>query len=293
MRFVRLFLLLLLGFCPVLPTGAQDQGLVKVAFWNVQWFPGGRPNATQSEQMKQSEAVLRTISGLAPDILGLMEIRDLQAAEGIVPGMKVDVCSRFIDPATKDSTFQQIVLASKYPPVSAWWEPWKEAGVEGTRRGFDFAAYEPRPGNILLVYAIHLKSNRGALGENIPNREETIRQFLEHQLAMEKAYAGMGAVTIVVGGDFNTSADDPRFRHEITLRKMVTNGFAWSWVNIPFSKRITLPGSGMHPDACFDHIFVRGGTIESAEVIVPGTGASDHRPVVAQIRLPGPSAPAP
>lgn len=282
-----LLLRTLLGACllltpPALPVLQAQE--VKVAFWNVQWFPGTKPNATAKEQQRQIELVLPAIEKMNPDIIGLMEIRDPVAAKVAVsriPDMKVDVCSDFQEPGQPAKSPHQIALASRFPAIGAWSEA-------PSGRGFSFAAYQPRPGNVLLVYVLHLRSNRGALHEDISVREESITQFLTHQREMEKAYASMGKVTIVVGGDFNTSADDPRFRHETTLRKLVANDFQWGWANVPLSARLTLQAFGPHPAICFDHVFVRGGAISSAAVVEGPPGASDHRAVVASIALPEP-----
>ena len=46
-------------------------------------------------------------------------------------------------------------------------ELWKPAGALTPPRGFAFAAYQIAPRQLLLVYALHLKSNRGEMVEDI------------------------------------------------------------------------------------------------------------------------------
>ena len=63
-------------------------------------------------------------------------------------------------------------------PMSAWAEEWKAGSAITPPRGFAFAAYQIAPKQLLLVYGLHLKSNRGQLVEDIAIREESMRQLL-------------------------------------------------------------------------------------------------------------------
>jgi hypothetical protein len=58
---------------------------------------------------------------------------------------------------------------------------------------------------VLLVYAVHLKSNRGEIHEDMRIREESMRQLISHIRAMKAIYGKIGTLTWLVGGDFNTS----------------------------------------------------------------------------------------
>jgi endonuclease/exonuclease/phosphatase family metal-dependent hydrolase len=212
-----------------------------------------------------------------------------------VPGTDVQVTTEFLD-ETGNRTAQQLVIASRLPSVGAWWEVWKAGQNITPKRGFAFAAYQPAPGRVLLVYCVHLKSNRGDLAENISMREESARQLLDHVAAMEKAYAPLGTVSVVIGGDFNTSPDDPKFAAEKTLPLLIQAGFRSAWENVPFPQRVTLPSKPSRnpkyppfPDACFDHVLVKGARVVSARVDVPDPSPSDHRPVIVEIALPTPS----
>ena len=105
-----------------------------------------------------------------------------------IKGMKVDVCANF-PPREGQNEAQQVAIASRLQPISAWVEAWKPAGAATPPRGFAFAAYEVKPRQLLLVYCVHFKSNRPAdsqgqpsktdgVAENIPIREESARQLL-------------------------------------------------------------------------------------------------------------------
>ena len=258
------------------------------AFWNIKWFPGGRPNAYKGEQIKQTRAVHADIVKLNADVIGFEEVRDWENAALAVkplPGFKVDVCSTF--PPREDQTdTQQVAIVSRLEPISAWAESWKAGSGITPPRGFAFAAYEVAPKQLLLVYALHLKSNRGEIVENIAIREESARQLAAHMKAMNQAYGPLGAITWVVGGDYNTAPDDSRFKAEKTVQTLTGMGLKWSWENMPLASRITLPPDARFPAACFDHIYYRGATLRKAEVVETSDASSDHRAIRAEFALP-------
>lgn len=261
---------------------------VTVAFWNIQWFPGRRPNATRGEESRQIKAVHSDVLQFNADIIGMEEVRDFaRASIAVAPlaGFKIDVCANF-PPREGQGETQQIAIASRLQPLSAWAEEWKSAGAMTPPRGFAFAAYERAPRQLLLVYAVHLKSNRGDIREDVPLRQESIRQLRSHMDAMQAAYGKLGSIAWVVGGDFNTSLDDNRFAHEATLRALTNNGFSWAWQNIPATSRATLPPGRDFPAACFDHIFYRGATLRRAWMVNTSAQSSDHHAIAATLDLP-------
>jgi endonuclease/exonuclease/phosphatase (EEP) superfamily protein YafD len=272
------------------PTSAQQAASkdVSVAFWNIQWFPGGRPNANASAEKRQINSVHSEIVRLDADVIGMEEVRNWDmAALAVKPlnGMKVDVCANF-PPREGQNEAQEVAIASRFQPLSAWVEEWKPAGRATPPRGFAFAAYELKPRQLLLVYCVHFKSNRGELPEDIMIRQEASRQLLSHIEAMKHAYSGLGQLAWVIGGDFNTSLDDPRFGEENTLRNLVKSGFSWIWQNVPTNSRMTLHGDQNYPAASFDHIFYRGLSLRQAQVVSTPRQASDHKPIVARFALP-------
>ena len=272
---------------PLSPAGPAAGGELRAAFWNIKWFPGGRPNAYKGEEVRQIKAVHADIAKLSAEVIGFEEVRDWASAALAVqplPGFKVDVCSTF-PPREGQTETQQIAITSRLQPLSAWAEEWQAGSAIKPPRGFAFAAYQIAPRQLALVYAVHWKSNRGELVENVAIREESARQLLAHMSAMEKAYAGLGALTWLVGGDFNTAPDDPRFAREKSLGLLTQKGFRWSWDGMPLAQRVTLPPDKRFPAACFDHIFYRGATLRKAEVVPTADAASDHRAIRAEFVL--------
>lgn len=298
-RIVRAVLLSLGGISLLVQTSAAASPIpapvsdksgrsISAAFWNIKWFPGGRPNAYQGEEVRQIRAVHADIGKLDADVIGFEEVRDWDSAALAVrplPGFKVDVCSTF-PPREGQTDTQQVAIVSRLEPMSAWAEQWKAGGAITPPRGFAFAAYQIAPRQMLLVYVLHLKSNRGELVENIAIREEAMRQLLAHIREMEIAYGKQGAVTCLVGGDFNTAPDDPRFKEEKTTATLSAAGFRWCWQEIPMANRVTLPPDKRFPAACFDHIFYRGATLRKAEALNTAEASSDHRAIRAEFGFP-------
>lgn len=278
--------------------GVDGPTQVKLTFWNVEWFPGRKPDAQPVARERHVAAVVPVVKRLDPDVLGLEEVADADAAHRIADalpgGYRVDVVTEYVR-ETGEPTRQQTVLASRLPLINGWWESWKPAanGLQ-PRRGFAFAAYQPAPGQVLLVYALHLKSNRvdepGGAATNAAMRVESVNQLVVHARAMATAYAKLGAVTVVLGGDLNTSLDDPRFASEETLRGLLKDDYQWAFQNTPPTERVTLPGGGRYPDTTFDHVFFRASAPATAGLISAGvepTGqeCSDHRPVSVTLGL--------
>lgn len=273
---------------------ASTPPAIKVVFWNMEWFPGGDIRADAAQAKAQIALVQPAMARMNPDIIGMQEVRDGEAARIAlenIPDVKVQLASAFQNEDGSPST-QQLIIASRMPAIGAWWEPWKAGDTITPKRGFSFAAFEPAPGRILLVYSIHLKSNRGNLEENTAMREESARQLVNHIAAMEKAYASMGSVSVIVGGDFNTSIDDAKFAHEKTLSLLEEAGFQSAWKNMPLTERVTIPSTPSNnpnfppwPDATFDYIFVKGARLLNPRVEILDPAPSDHRPVMAEVVL--------
>src|SRR5205823_9203783 len=59
---------------------ASPSTTITAAFWNIQWFPGRRPNASRYEENRQIRAVHRDLGQFNTDIIGLEEVRDSEHA---------------------------------------------------------------------------------------------------------------------------------------------------------------------------------------------------------------------
>jgi len=258
---------------------------LRIVTWNLQWFPGGKmggaPKEVQDEQMRKIQAEVRKLDA---DILVLQEVASVGALEELIKPLggdwKVAILSRF-----KEGSFvsgQQVGIVSRFPAEAVWAESWNR-GWAGPPRGYAYASFVIR-GTRVAVYGIHLKSNLGNPVENTSKREDAMEQLIGHiKIGRERVPQ---PEAVVVAGDFNTDDPDtlagqsPGERTFAFLRKA---GFHWTFDNVPHGVRISCPGKGRYPDACFDHVFVRGLGKPTASVVK--ADGSDHFPVTVDVVL--------
>ncbi|MGW6195301.1 endonuclease/exonuclease/phosphatase family protein [Kribbella sp. NPDC055110] len=155
-----------------------------------------------------------------------------------------------------------VALWSKYPVVET---TSVDVGFKWTRA---LRAEVSTPEGKVAVYVAHLASVRvGTSGFTSGQRNDTIKA-LGRQIADEKL-AG-----VIVMGDFNGTANDrslaPLTAGLRSAQGAAGTGFGFTWPS-------------KFPMARIDHILVRGVTPTKAWVMSP-TG-SDHRPVVAELRI--------
>lgn len=268
----------------------EPEHAIRAVTWNIQWFPGRAPGAPPDVQMMHRHEVRAYLPDLRPDILLLQEIRDAEAAQFLVdsvPGLELHVVTAFTRGDTDLS--QQLVIASRYPARAGFAEVFTGIYSEpdvAPYRGFAFAALESPLGGTLLVYSVHLKSNRGEAADNIRVREASAQQILNHISVMKEQYAEYGPVAVIVGGDFNLLLERKDMAHERTLAKFTEAGFHWTWEDVSFRRRVTWPSDGRYEDACFDHFLTWGLPSLRAKVFWKPEGElSDHRPVLLSIPL--------
>jgi endonuclease/exonuclease/phosphatase family metal-dependent hydrolase len=254
--------------------------VVSIGTWNLEWFPGGKPNSSQAERLVHMSAAKDALIDIRPDILCLQEVRDWDSVVelvSILPKSQTLVVSRFREMGSSGPlSIQQLAIASNRPAEAAWSESFKLSPTTPPR-GFSFAAIRHGK-SLLLVYSVRFKSNRGEVTTNIAKREEAARQLLAHVAEMENAYSGSANVVTIIAGDFNTDPSDARFAAERTFA-ILKEKFVWPWENLPLSERVTNPAKGRYPDACFDGFLVRGAAKLACEPILI-QGVSDHFPVV-------------
>ena len=262
---------------------ASGAEVVRLVTWNLEWFPGKKPAATQEERDHHFAEVAHALPQLRADVLVLQEVRDNETAERLarlLPGFRVHVTSQFKDPFTKTVGEQQITILSRFPADGAWAEAWTR-GWANAPRGYAYARLMIS-GHPLHVYGLHLKSNLGNPFGNTSKREDAMDQLLGH--IRDEAKPGEG---VVVAGDFNTSKDQINLAADTTLIKIEKAGFFWAFAGVPLEHRITVPGKGKYPDACFDHIYVRG-LGKPVALVVKNLPGSDHLPVVVDLQIDAP-----
>jgi len=267
---------------------------VRVATWNLEWFPSGSPNLAPPEvEAKRIQEAANTLREINPDVIVLQEIRDLETCEKLAAALKpenysVSICSRFKDEFGGGLGRQQVAILSKKPAFAAWSDKWKTFGTVDPPRGYAFAAFRYGT-NDVGFYSVHLKSN---LTRSDPQRGNQLN-ILKRELAAEQIMRHAKEVgilltnqleAVVVGGDFNTNPDQDLFVSEKTLRLFQDEKFLSGYEDLPLVNRVTHPGKGRYPDATFDYLFVRGTQAGKPQIV--SASVSDHYPVTRTIELP-------
>lgn len=264
--------------CIFLGATSKSAEVVRLVTWNLEWFPGKKPAASQEECDKHFMEVAAILPQMRADIIVLQEVRNDDAAQRLakmLPGFDVHVTSQFKDSFTRTIGEQQITIMSRFQADGAWAEPWKK-GWANAPRGYAYAKLVIS-GKPLHVYGLHLKSNLGDPVKNTSKREDAMEQLIEHVQSQAKPKEG-----VVVVGDFNTSKEQINLAGDRTLKKIEEAGFFWGFEGIPLEQRITIPGKGRYPDACFDHIYIRD-LGRPAAMVLKDTPGSDHLPVVVDV----------
>jgi len=272
-------------------TGGALGETIRIATWNLQWFPAGTTRAVPSEveaaNIKGAADVLKLAN---PDVLMIQEVRDWETCQRLAAALlpekyEVIICSAFRDEFSGGIGRQQVAILAKRSAEVAWAERWKSSGRVDPPRGFAFALI--RFGNTELgFYSLHLKSNlvfsggEKAVQMNIRKREVSAEQLLFHQRDLGRTYPSLNKW--IVAGDFNTNRDQELFVSEATLGTFEKAGFSDPLARRPLSERVTHPGSGKYPDATFDYVLAKGlRAVATPEIIK--SSVSDHFLVVVEV----------
>ncbi|MAS96122.1 MAG: hypothetical protein CMO55_23210 [Verrucomicrobiales bacterium] len=268
---------------PSLPILKED---ISILTWNLQWFPGRKQSSSEDVELAHIESVATCLRRTDADIICLQEVKGehgLNQLLAALPGYKMQILSDF-------RGVQELAILSKADAITAFTEEFVQGEIDDPPRGFAHAAFD-LDGRVLLVYSVHLKSNFGGIEKNIPVREESVRQLLQHvneMIALHEAEKPK-SISVILGGDFNTSLIADSFSGERTAEMILNTGFTWGFQGLPEEKTITWLSDGRYPDVTFDHFFVQaadGVEIGRSEVLATERKVSDHRPVVMSIKFP-------
>ena len=261
-------------------------GELKLATWNMEWFPSGVAfeRAAEDVEAARVNAAAKIVKAAAPEILFGQEIRDAESCEKLiaasgVEGLKLAVCTDFTD-FEGNPIFQQCAIFTTRPVVETRSEKWRTFGVVDPPRGMAYALIDV-DGDLVACFSLHLKSNgqRGPRDHqlNILKRELAISQLLRFIEEMPPRPDGRKVEKFIIAGDFNTCLDEAAYLSEGTIRAVLDAGFAHCFDGVPVSERITLPGGDRYPDVTFDHIFWKGFGKQTAWRLAPKDDVSDHK----------------
>ncbi len=277
---------------------------VRIAAWNMKWFPLGRPlpidNNGETAKAKDSRikwekkrlnSATRFIRWQDADVVLLEEMRDRKTCEELVAqpcftNWKVNTCSEF--PQVPEATIpaHQNAIVSHFDAVDAGFGLWKTNATLFPPRGYVWAVLDIR-GSLVAFVGVHLKSNyipaevedkeaRAKLNTAI--REESARQLVAFADTLYgKRYGEREVGDVFLAGDFNTSIFDKGFEGEKTIPIIKAAGYEDCFDKIPEASRYTMPESKWYPPTIFDYLFHKGRTrVSGPEVSIPSY-TSDHQ----------------
>ncbi|MCX7714058.1 MAG: endonuclease/exonuclease/phosphatase family protein [Chthoniobacterales bacterium] len=288
---VRWVLVLVVWFCVWVVgdvVGEEGERPLRIVCWNLEWFPGRSPEPLAEAVEQHVAAVQKELKRLDPDVFVGCELRDWGAFERavrVVPGMRVHVVSNFPGQETGELWKQQIGIASKLECKAAWAESFQPS-IPLMTRGFAMAVLELPNKSHIVIYGVHLKSNR-ARNENETQlnyrlREESAYQLLEHMERMKRLLLkNYNIRDWVVAGDFNTNHDG-RFGDR-TIEILERAGFWNTWQGVPVEERLSWRGDEMFEPTTFDYIMTRGLMKRRAYLGKTEAASSDHDAVVLEI----------
>lgn len=309
-------------FAPVAeaPAGVPDR--IRVATYNVEHFSDGRgdePERTPALVAEQARLAAAVIAEASPDILFLQEVENAAVVEllndqFLEPYPYAYITTLRYSSGKKDKL--NLAMLSRIPPRRVRQISFSrlDYGSANPARGLLAASFNTGPGQRLLAYNIHLKSNFGEAHRNQARRSIAL-SLLAADAAAEKSKAFPNQMDVLVLGDTNVDPENEQFAADESLYPLA-GGFDDLWLGRPIEERVTIPmRQGEDPemvfeDACFDRIFAsrsfrngpwRAGAPESLKKsvathnnqLLPGMdgNASDHYLVWVDLE-PRPVAPA-
>jgi len=196
-----------------------------------------------------------TVRQQRPDVVCLQEINGLQAT------MFPDLLRQLPEYAVVQA--REVALLSRLPVLNR-----QETPIPGTTRGLLSASIRTRDGQVTVLNA-HFTTVplRGGWAGAVESRTR------QEQVFLSRAQSIQGA--LVACGDFNTP---PQGLVYAELKRHFTNAFEQAGSGPGLTFPATLPL------ARIDHVWLW--QAEAVQAYVPVSRASDHRPLVVDVRLP-------
>lgn len=275
---------------------------VRIASWNMKWFPVGYPvleskDRNPARELKRISHAASFIAWQQADIVLLEEMRDLEAATMLATNAemkgtwKVNAITAFASHPEATIPPHQNAIISRFDAVDSGWRTWKGTADSKPPRGFVYAVFDLN-GALTAVVGVHLKSNYipqdAPDADRQPAQNRRMREVSARELVAfadeicARDYAGRHVENVVVAGDFNTSIFDRGYDGEETIPTMLKAGFKDCFDGV--AERNTMPESKWYPATCFDYMFMRGSAETFAPVVAPASWTSDHQMISAAFR---------
>lgn len=265
------------------PDGARTDSIVegqdvRLVSWNVRRLWGD-----PEDERDATACVARTLAELDPDVVQLMEVsvRDLQGLQEVLPMACVHA------PYRESASQEQPGIAS-----CVRGERWSLQGGAGVRyvdtKDWHYVMTEVgREGVVFNALAVHLTPYKlgllnPGLGDFAPGSDLQGRLARTFKAQGDEAAALLERVgrfedPTVVTGDFNSTRDTAL---HVGLRAYLSD----VWERAGEGRGATADALGWLP-LRVDFVYVTPGEIQPKKARVPAVRCSDHRPVVADLRV--------
>lgn len=265
----RFTVLLLLNLCSTLFICTADELVVMT--WNLEDMDlfDGAGTERVPWQFEAERAIAQTLSATGPDIVLIVEAPSFTELEGFVSRNSLDYRVVHVRQQSGRRDFaDSMALLTRYrvsgtelapPPVPGSSRGPQTAYLDWSYRGLLVAEYQG-----LTIVGVHLKSPWDGKQRSYDIRDAQARGLLNYVRNIEG--------NLIVLGDFNDSPG--RDENERNFRIPDTLGlFEGELRRSPGEEPTQEKGFNV------DHIFVRGGSLESRRVVETDWSLSDHRPV--------------
>ena len=292
----------------------KDPAQIRLATWNIEWFPAGQRNSAKKNVQQQMQAVSRMIEEFKPDLLFTQETRNLGALISLNKlmdklGFSHIASARYYEEnqsrIEENKPTQNTGVFSRYPWKNIWEVDFATLTyLNAPTRGWLGTKFKIS-GTPFVVYNTHTKSNFGASNKDdrANNYEKRVNSIHELKRDWDRLKLDPNKDKIIIVGDFNTDVFAENFKDEKTFPLLEEWGFKHCFADLPLEKRVTLPGrkGEPFPDGTFDYIWFSKGWGDHtpiAQILAKGAAkrkdvyggdepdlASDHYPVFVDITL--------
>lgn len=314
----RLLLLLFLGL--LAPLRAQEAAKIStpvtsiqegaelpadpllIGSWNIRWFPRGGPTkeVTEKDIRDTIEDTAKFIRKENPTIVFACEVRDIDALKAMKLPYPYIACTEI--PRTQEENpsypLQSLSFLSKIPWKETWVIDFSGLAETADRpsRGILGAEFDAPGVGKLTLYGVHLKSNRGGVEAARLRRQRAVAYLAED---FKRRGLDPKKDQILIMGDFNTSARDPGFASDLTLKMLKELGFVSASEGLPLAKAASIKAEGKYAANDFDHMLVSEGLRDKIkaplpwmEMVAVPDSLSDHNPIFLPLgKLLAPAAP--
>jgi endonuclease/exonuclease/phosphatase family metal-dependent hydrolase len=267
---------------------------IRIATWNIEWFPAGQRKSAKGFVDRQAEAVCGILDDVKPDILVTQETRNLGALILLnkrlaTPGLFSHLATSWYYDENEERRLhnkiqQQTGILSRFPWTEIWERDFAPLPVHHRPARGWMAARFTIGGLDFTIYNGHLKSNYGAAdpAERLENFAKRLAAVHELKRDLDRAGLDPARDRIIVAGDFNSDLFSPRFTDEETFKALHALGFQHTYGTRAREEIVTLPNrlGEFFDDATMDYIWMSAGWGDALpEAKVVARGASKRKDV--------------